>query len=220
MAILHDIDPIAIAVGPLKIHWYGLMYLAALGSAWWLGQRRVADGRYGVNGDQLSDLLFYGMIGVVLGGRVGYMLVYGWSELIANPLNLLRVWEGGMSFHGGLVGVMIACWLWSRHLKRSTIDTLDLNFQVQLTPQSNGVLLQADKPELDSIFMPKQGPFDSTSAHFGNAEVFILDLPNTQNLVYNLYLNPSANGADSMMLRYYPPPMGGWNQTTFFKGVR
>ena len=102
----------------------------------------------------------------------------------------------------------------------TTIDTLDLNFQVQLTAQSNGVLLQADKPELDSIFMPKQGPFDSTSAHFGNAEVFILDLPNTQNLVYNLYLNPSANGADSMMLRYYPPPMGGWNQTTFFKGVR
>ena len=126
MAILHDIDPIAIAVGPLKIHWYGLMYLAALGSAWWLGQRRVAGGRYGINGDQLSDLLFYGMIGVVLGGRVGYMLVYGWSELVANPLNLLRVWEGGMSFHGGLVGVMIASWLWSRHLKRSTIDTLDL----------------------------------------------------------------------------------------------
>ncbi|MBK8284250.1 MAG: prolipoprotein diacylglyceryl transferase [Ahniella sp.] len=126
MAILHDIDPIAIAVGPLKIHWYGLMYLAALGSAWWLGQKRVATGRYGINGDQLSDLLFYGMIGVVLGGRLGYMLVYGWSELVANPANLLRVWEGGMSFHGGLVGVMIACWFWSRRLKRSTFDTLDM----------------------------------------------------------------------------------------------
>ena len=126
MAILHDINPIAITLGPVKIHWYGLMYLAALGAAWWLGQRRVATTRYGINGDQLSDLLFYGMLGVVLGGRLGYMLVYGWSELVANPANLLRVWEGGMSFHGGLVGVMAACWMWSRRLKRSTIDTLDL----------------------------------------------------------------------------------------------
>ncbi len=126
MAILHDINPIAITLGPVKIHWYGLMYLAALGAAWWLGQRRVASNRYGINGDQLSDLLFYGMLGVVLGGRLGYMLVYGWSELVANPANLLRVWEGGMSFHGGLVGVMVACWIWSRNLKRSTIDTLDL----------------------------------------------------------------------------------------------
>lgn len=126
MALLHDIDPIALSLGPVKIHWYGLMYLAALGAAWWLGQRRVRDGRYGINGEQLSDLLFYGMIGVVLGGRVGYMLVYGWHELVANPLNLLRVWEGGMSFHGGLVGVMVACWWWSRRLKRHAFDTLDL----------------------------------------------------------------------------------------------
>lgn len=126
MALLHDIDPIALSLGPVQIHWYGLMYLAALGAAWWLGQRRVRDGRYGVNGEQLSDLLFYGMIGVVLGGRVGYMLVYGWQDLVANPLNLFRVWEGGMSFHGGLVGVMVACWWWSRRLKRHPFDTLDL----------------------------------------------------------------------------------------------
>ncbi|AVP99408.1 prolipoprotein diacylglyceryl transferase [Ahniella affigens] len=126
MAILHDIDPIALDLGIVKIHWYGLMYLAALGSAWWLGRRRVAGNRYGVNADQLSDLLFYGMIGVVVGGRVGYMLIYATPELLAHPLSLFKVWEGGMSFHGGLLGVMIACFSWSWSLRRHPFDTLDL----------------------------------------------------------------------------------------------
>lgn len=126
MAILHDINPIALDLGAIKIHWYGLMYLAALGSAWWLGRRRVADNRYGVNADQLSDLLFYGMIGVVVGGRVGYMLIYATPELVANPLSLFKVWEGGMSFHGGMMGVIIACIGWSWSLRRHPFDTLDL----------------------------------------------------------------------------------------------
>lgn len=126
MALLHDIDPIALDLGVIKIHWYGLMYLAGLGSAWWLGRRRVASGRYGINVDQLSDLLFYAMIGVVVGGRVGYMLIYATSELMAHPLSLFKVWEGGMSFHGGLLGVIVACVAWSMSLRRHPFDTLDL----------------------------------------------------------------------------------------------
>lgn len=126
MAILHDIDPIALSLGPVRIHWYGLMYLGGLTAAWWLGQRRLRNGRHGINGDQMSDLLFYAMLGVVAGGRVGYMLVYGWQDLVANPLSLFRVWDGGMSFHGGLVGVMAVGWWWSMKTRRHVIDTLDM----------------------------------------------------------------------------------------------
>lgn len=126
MAILHDIDPVALDLGRLKIHWYGLMYLAGLGAAFWLGNRRVDSGRYGLNRDQLSDLLFFSMLGVIAGGRIGYMVVYGQAELASNPLSLLKIWEGGMSFHGGLVGVIVAAWWWSRRQGRHLFDTLDL----------------------------------------------------------------------------------------------
>ncbi len=111
MTVLHDINPIAIPLPfwPHGIHWYGLMYLLAFGMAWWMGTRRVRAGRLpGVDDNGFGDLLFYGMLGVVLGGRVGYVLFYGFDEFLANPLFLLRINEGGMSFHGGLLGVMVA----------------------------------------------------------------------------------------------------------------
>lgn len=136
---LHDIDPIALGLPfwPHGIHWYGLMYLLGFGVAWWLGNRRVAAGRLpGVNADRYGDLLFYGMLGVVLGGRVGYVLFYSFDSFLADPLYLLRINEGGMSFHGGLLGVMIAVAWWSWKQKLHVFDTLD--FVAPLVPPGLG----------------------------------------------------------------------------------
>ena len=109
MTYLHQIDPIALSLGPIKIHWYGLMYLLAFASAWWLGRQRIRAGRLpGTDANAFSDLLFYGMLGVVLGGRIGYILFYSFGSFLENPLSLFKVWEGGMSFHGGALGVLIA----------------------------------------------------------------------------------------------------------------
>ena len=125
MHYLHDIDPVAIHLGPLAIHWYGLTYLIAFGLAYWLGMRRLHLGRLPINEQAFSDLMFYGMVGVVAGGRIGYMLFYGYAKLAADPLSFFRVWEGGMSFHGGLLGVMLAVWWWSRRHQLALFDTLD-----------------------------------------------------------------------------------------------
>ena len=106
------IDPVAIAIGPIQVHWYGLMYVIGLVAAWWLGRRRAH--RIGLSHDDVGDLIFYGAVGIIVGGRVGYALVYGFDQLLANPLWLFMVWEGGMSFHGGLVGVLVAAILFAR----------------------------------------------------------------------------------------------------------
>jgi phosphatidylglycerol---prolipoprotein diacylglyceryl transferase len=132
MPYFHDINPIALSLGPVSIHWYGLMYVLAGFFAWWLGKRRLAQGRLPVTYDQYADLIFYGMIGVILGGRVGYMLFYGFEQILADPLALLRVWEGGMSFHGGLLGVLTAVAFWSRRHRLHFFDTVD--FVAPLVP--------------------------------------------------------------------------------------
>ncbi len=138
MTILHQIDPIALSLGPLDIHWYGIMYLLGFGIAWWLGVRRIRAGRLpGVTEQSFGDLLFYGMLGVVLGGRIGYVLFYGFGDLLKDPLMLLRVWEGGMSFHGGLLGVAAAGWWWSRKQHLHFFDVAD--FIVPLVPAGLGL---------------------------------------------------------------------------------
>ena len=126
MIYLHQIDPIILSLGPLKLHWYGLMYLLAFITAWWLGRMRASQGRLpGVDTNAFSDLMFYGMLGVVLGGRIGYVLFYGFGTFLENPLSIFKVWEGGMSFHGGLLGVMAAAWWWSRKHRLHFFDTMD-----------------------------------------------------------------------------------------------
>ncbi|HRP97192.1 MAG TPA: prolipoprotein diacylglyceryl transferase [Rhodocyclaceae bacterium] len=132
-----DINPIAFSLGPLQVHWYGIMYLIGFGAAWWLGQRRRAAGRLPVSAEQFSDLAFYGMMGVILGGRIGYMLFYDSAELLRHPLSLIRVWEGGMSFHGGLLGVLVAGWWWSRRNAIHFFDTID--FVAPLVPIGLGL---------------------------------------------------------------------------------
>jgi phosphatidylglycerol:prolipoprotein diacylglycerol transferase len=139
MTVLHDIDPVALPLPfwPHGIHWYGIMYLLGFAVAYFLGRSRIRQSRFaGVNEERFSDLLFNGMLGVVIGGRVGYVLFYAWDELIANPLFLLKINEGGMSFHGGLLGVIAAVAIWSYQNKKHLFDTLD--FIAPLVPAGLG----------------------------------------------------------------------------------
>ena len=103
-----NFDPILISVGPLAVRWYGLMYLLAFGAFWWLGTRRIHSGLAPVTREQLDDLLFGGIVGVILGGRLGYVLFYKPDYYFSHPLEILAVWQGGMSFHGGFLGVLVA----------------------------------------------------------------------------------------------------------------
>jgi phosphatidylglycerol:prolipoprotein diacylglycerol transferase len=133
MIILHQIDPIALHVGPLQIHWYGVMYLLAFAACWFLGRHRVRQGRLpGIDETAYGDLLFYGMLGVVLGGRLGYILFYDLPTYLQHPLDVFKVWEGGMSFHGGLLGVFAAAAWWSRRHRLRLMDTMD--FVAPLVP--------------------------------------------------------------------------------------
>ena len=110
MSILHQVDPIAVSIGPVSIHWYGITYAVAFAMAWWLGRRRLRAGRLPVTEQAYSDLLFYAMLGVILGGRLGYVLFYNLQKYLADPVGIFRLWDGGMSFHGGVAGVTLAIW--------------------------------------------------------------------------------------------------------------
>ncbi len=121
-------DPVAIALGPLKIHWYGLSYLAGFLLFWWIQVRRIRlphlqAARW--TADEVSDVLFTGVMGVILGGRCGYVLFYGFDQFLQNPLYLFKVWEGGMSFHGGLIGVLLAMAWHARKFKRRWWEVTD-----------------------------------------------------------------------------------------------
>ena len=120
-----NIDPVAIALGPLKIHWYGLMYLVGIGGAWWLASRRLQRFDPSWSKDTLSDLVFWVAMGIILGGRLGYVLFYDLAAYIDNPALVLRIWEGGMSFHGGFIGVMLAVWLFGRKHNKSFFQLMD-----------------------------------------------------------------------------------------------
>lgn len=120
-----QIDPVAVALGPLKIHWYGLMYLIGIGGAWLLASRRLERFDSTWNKDKLSDLVFWVAMGVILGGRLGYVMFYDLPAYIAEPAKILRVWEGGMSFHGGLIGVMLATWWFGKRNGKSFFELMD-----------------------------------------------------------------------------------------------
>jgi len=136
MPYFNDIDPVAVHIGPLAVHWYGLMYLAAFGVWYWLSARRIAAGRLAISPQAFSDLAFYGMLGVILGGRLGYTLFYGFGQWLDDPVSIFRVWEGGMSFHGGLLGVLVATALWSRKHGVAFWDMVD--FVAPMVPPGLG----------------------------------------------------------------------------------
>src|SRR5690554_362374 len=119
MLIHPRFDPVAISIGPVSIHWYGLMYLAAFALFMLLGRIHAKRRpELGWDGRQIDDLLFYGMLGVIIGGRLGEVLFYQPAHYLANLLEIVQVWKGGMSFHGGFLGVLFAVWLYARKQDR------------------------------------------------------------------------------------------------------
>lgn len=125
MLIHPQFDPIAISIGPLAIRWYGLMYLVAFAQFIWLGRLRIRQQLAPLDNAQLDDLLFYGMLGVILGGRLGQVLFYDPGYYFEHPLEILAVWKGGMSFHGGFLGVLVAMALWARKSRLAWLTITD-----------------------------------------------------------------------------------------------
>lgn len=127
--LIHPLpDPIAFSIGPLSVHWYGLMYLVAFAQFVLLGRLRIRQPHIAAahwKKEDLDDMLFYGVLGVIIGGRLGEILFYNPIHYFSHPLEMLAVWKGGMSFHGGFLGVIIAMALWSRRAKRNLLDVYD-----------------------------------------------------------------------------------------------
>ncbi|RPC20162.1 prolipoprotein diacylglyceryl transferase, partial [Neisseria meningitidis] len=107
-------DPVLISIGPLAVRWYALSYILGFILFTFLGRRRIAQGLSVFTKESLDDFLTWGILGVIFGGRLGYVLFYKFSDYLAHPLDIFKVWEGGMSFHGGFLGVVIAIWLFGR----------------------------------------------------------------------------------------------------------
>lgn len=133
-----EIDPVAISIGPLlgygplNVHWYGIMYLLAFMTAWGLGVMRARKPAALLQPSQVEDLIMYGAFGVILGGRFGYVLFYHFDKFLLDPFWLFRIWEGGMSFHGGFIGVIVAVFIYARKIN---VDLLSLgDFVAPLAP--------------------------------------------------------------------------------------
>lgn len=128
-----SIDPVAISLGPIQIHWYALSYLIGISFVWWhlsFRNKKQAEKPKQHNvpvwtAEQLSDLVFYAVLGVILGGRIGYMLFYGMDQILENPVSVLRVWEGGMSFHGGMLGVFLGMYWFARKTGHTFFQVTD-----------------------------------------------------------------------------------------------
>lgn len=134
MLMFPAIDPVLFKFGPLTVHWYGVMYLVAFGSAWGLAKYRARQ--LGFDYSQIADLIVWGALGAVLGGRLGYVLFYRGTDVLIDPWLPLRIWQGGMSFHGGLIGVVIAILLFARRQRLSFYRLMD--FVVPLVPLGLG----------------------------------------------------------------------------------
>ena len=111
--LLPEIDPIIFQIGPVAIRWYGLTWLAAFSTIYFLIDKYQGD----LDKEKLSDLMFYGLLGAIIGGRTGYIFFYSLDQFFENPLSIFFVWEGGLSFHGGLLGVLISCYFLSKSWK-------------------------------------------------------------------------------------------------------
>jgi len=126
MLIHPQFDPVALHLGPLAVRWYGLMYLAGFMAFLWLGKARArTQPWHGMTAADLDDLLFYGVLGVVLGGRLGQVVFYDPGYYFAHPQEILAVWKGGMSFHGGFLGVLVAMWAWGRKHGKTFFQVTD-----------------------------------------------------------------------------------------------
>ena len=129
MLVHPQFNPIAISLGPVQIHWYGLTYLVAFALFLFLANKRTRLPQFADAGwtrKDIEDLLFYGVLGVVVGGRLGYALFYKPGEYLSHPLEVLQVWKGGMSFHGGLLGVAVALLYFAHQRRRPLLQVMDL----------------------------------------------------------------------------------------------
>jgi phosphatidylglycerol---prolipoprotein diacylglyceryl transferase len=118
-------DPVAVSLGPLKVRWYGLMYVVGFLAAWWLARRRAAQPASTWTPLEVDDLVFYAVFGVILGGRIGWLVFYGQQALREDPSYWYKIWLGGMSFHGGLVGVTVAVAVLAWRRRRALVDVFD-----------------------------------------------------------------------------------------------
>ena len=132
MLIHPQFDPVALSLGPIAVRWYGLMYLVGFACFWLLGRRRTAEPWRRITAEDLENMLFYGVFGVILGGRLGYCLFYQPEYYLTHPAALFAVWEGGMSAHGGIIGVIIVMILFARMKKMPFLTVSD--FVVPLVP--------------------------------------------------------------------------------------
>ncbi|MCB2034807.1 MAG: prolipoprotein diacylglyceryl transferase, partial [Ottowia sp.] len=132
MLMYPQIDPVAVRLGPLAVHWYGITYLVAFGLFYWLATLRLRHQPYASiirpapwTRRDVEDLLFYGVLGVIVGGRLGYVLFYKPAYYATHPLEIFAVWQGGMSFHGGMLGVILAMMWWARSRGRPWLQVTD-----------------------------------------------------------------------------------------------
>ena len=109
-----EISPIMFSIGPIDIRWYSMAYLFGIVAAWFLVKRNIAKYKLPLSYSQLEDLVFYVTLGIILGGRLGYVIFYGGSDFFYQPWLIVQVWKGGMSFHGGVLGVVLAAWLFAK----------------------------------------------------------------------------------------------------------
>ncbi len=120
-----SIDPVIVSIGPLAVHWYGVMYVIGFAAAWLLARRRASAPESSWRPIDVDDLIFFAAIGVIAGGRIGWLLFYGMEQVIEDPITIIQIWKGGMSFHGGLLGVIVAVALFARRRGRKLADVLD-----------------------------------------------------------------------------------------------
>ena len=137
MLIYPEIDPIIFSLGPLKIHWYGIMYLLGFFVAWRIALFRSKSSGSPISKNQIEDLIIYSAFGVILGGRFGYIVFYSFEQWLLDPLLLFRIWEGGMSFHGGLLGVLLVIWGYSKKIDKPFLALGD--FVAPLVPIGLGL---------------------------------------------------------------------------------
>lgn len=137
MITFPDIDPVALQLGPIAVHWYGLSYIAGIALGWWYLRLRARRQPARWDADMVGDLVFYAALGAVLGGRLGYILFYSFDTYRADPLTVFAVWRGGMSFHGGVIGFVLALLLFARTRRRGFMETAD--FVVPAVPIGLGL---------------------------------------------------------------------------------
>ena len=138
MMIHPNFDPVAVHLGPLAIRWYALSYIVGFALFIWLGRRRIKQGNTLFTNELLDDLLTWGVVGVILGGRIGYVLFYKFTEYAANPLSAFKIWEGGMSFLGGFLGAVLAAFLFSKKHRLGFVKTLDFIAPLVATGLASG----------------------------------------------------------------------------------